>query len=393
MEKCACSVREKSGRHGRMTYLPRQDYTLTFTATTGRMPELRYGGGVKTISKEELYALRENVFVFITVAGKYQDAIKEQLAENGIANIFSIEMASLSYFMDDIMGEGSPEKIEQYKCVTDDAEYLKAYARNSLGYELNLENPRTFNEKLNWLKLNYRKTEFSDMVDKYSVKEYASKLIGNDYIIPTLGVYDSFDEIDFEKLPKQFVLKCTHDSSSVIVCKNKLNFDFDSARKKLSSSLKVNYYWVAREWPYKNVKPRVIADMYLDDHTGNELRDYKFWCFDGKPLYMYCSVKNNNCYENFYDMEFNPIYIDHSFPRHNPEFQKPEAFEKMKELAEKLSLGIPVVRIDFFEVEDRVYFAEYTFYDWAGLRSFGSDWDRKLGELIKLPDCLPSEKL
>ena len=264
--------------------------------------------------------------------------------------------------------------------------YIKLTAKGKLGYSINLDNPQTFNEKLNWLKLYGRNPLYTKIADKYEAKKIVAERIGKQYVVKNLGCWNSFDEIDFDALPNQFVLKCTHDSSGAIICRDKKSFDKLSAKKKINFSLKMNYFYACREWPYKNIPHRIIADELLDDHSGKELNDYKFWCFNGVPKYMYCTVKSNDVYENFYDMDFNLANIDHGFRRRIPEFTKPEAFELMKELAGKLSAGIPFVRIDFFYVDGKVYFGEYTFYDWAGLQPFKTyQQDLELGKLIELP--------
>lgn len=257
-----------------------------------------------------------------------------------------------------------------------------------MGYKINLDNPQTFNEKLNWMKLYNRQPIYTTLADKYAVKQIVKEKIGEEYVVKNLGVWDSFDEIDFNSLPKQFVLKCTHDSSGAIICRDKDTFDLLAAKKRIDFVMKMNYFYACREWPYKNIPHRIIADELLDDGSGHELNDYKFWCFNGKPTYMYCTVKTSmeNIFENFYDMDFKPVNINHGFPRRNPEFEKPEAFELMKELAAKLSAGIPFVRIDFFYVNGKVYFGEYTFFDWAGLGKFSTyEQDLELGKLISLP--------
>ena len=223
------------------------------------------------------------------------------------------------------------------------------------------------------------------MADKYAVKQFVADIIGKEYVVENYVVADNWDSIDFNKLPEQFVIKCTHDSGGAFVCRDKSTFDFEATRKKIEHNLGVNFFYQYREWPYKNIKPRIIVDKYLDDHTGNELRDYKWWCFNGTPTFMYCTIKGKCVYENFYDMDFNPVPVDHGFPRHQPEFEKPRNFELMKELASKLSKDVPFVRVDFFDVDGHVYFGEYTFYDWGGMRPFGGDWDQKIGEYIQLP--------
>ena len=267
--------------------------------------------------------------------------------------------------------------------------YIKMIAKGKLGYSINLNNPQTFNEKLNWLKLYNRNPLYTKLADKLAVKEIVASKVGEQHVVKNLGSWNKFDEINFDKLPNQFVLKCTHDSSGAVICKDKSQFDKEAAREKIISALKLNYFYACREWPYKNIPHRIIADELLDDHSGKELNDYKFWCFDGKPTYMYCTIKTekDGIYENFYDMDFKPALINHGWPRRMPEFNKPAAFEEMKDLAAKLSKGIPFVRIDFFYVGGKVFFGEYTFFDWAGLQPFESyNQDLELGKYIVLPD-------
>lgn len=264
--------------------------------------------------------------------------------------------------------------------------YLKAYYYLLYGKHLDLKNPKTFNEKLNWLKIHYHNPLCIKLADKYEVKEYVKKTIGEEYVVPNYGVWNSFEEIDFNTLPSQFVLKGTHDSGGAFVCKDKNAFDIESTRKRLTYNLTVNYYYRRREWVYKRIKPRIIADELLDDGSGRELRDYKFWCFNGVPKVMYITNKGVNIEENFYDMDFNVLNINHGFPRTTPEYNKPKNFELMVELAAKLSKDLPFVRVDFFNLDGKIYFGEFTFYDWAGLKPFAEEkWDMKLGELIDLP--------
>ena len=262
---------------------------------------------------------------------------------------------------------------------------LRWRCQNRDAYDLTLDYPVTFNEKLNWLKLNDHNPIYNILADKYEVKKYVSKIIGSEYIVPCYGVYNNFDEINFDTLPDKFVLKSTHDSSGALVCTSKAKFDIENAEIHFKHSLSRNWYWPNREWVYKNIPPRIIADKYLGDGSKKEIRDYKFWCFDGKPKYMYITNKGKEIHENFYDMQFVPQPINHGFSRMSPEFEKPAAFNKMVELATKLSQGIPFVRIDFFYVDGHIYFGEFTFYDWGGMRAFDSyEQDRALGDLINL---------
>lgn len=251
---------------------------------------------------------------------------------------------------------------------------------------INLRNPQTFNEKLQWLKLYGHRPEYVIMADKYKVKQFVADRIGEEYVVPCLGVWERAEDIDFEGLPNQFALKCNHNSGGGrCICKDKSKLDLKKVRKDIAKGLKSNYYLPGRDKQYRDIEKRIIADTYLDDRTGNELRDYKFWCFDGVPVYMYCTCKGKYIYENFYDMDFNPVFINHGFPRLIPEIKKPQEFELMKELASKLSAGIPFVRVDFFDVDHHVYFGEFTFFDWGGFLPFCGNWDEELGKLINLP--------
>ena len=265
-----------------------------------------------------------------------------------------------------------------------DKRYLSLFYLINFGKKPNLETPQSFNEKMNWLKLHDRRDVYTKMADKYAAKTYVAERIGSEYVVKNYGVYDRWEDIDFDSLPNKFVIKGTHDSGGAFICKDKNTFDFKEAEQRIKHNLRINYFFPLREWPYKNIKPRIIVDQLLDDHSGSELRDYKFWCFNGKPPFMYVTNKGKVIKENFYDMDFKPISIDHGFERTIPEYEKPTNFDKMKELATQLSAGIPFVRVDFFNVDGKIYFGEFTFYDWGGMRPFRNDWDEKIGQFIEL---------
>ncbi len=270
-----------------------------------------------------------------------------------------------------------------------DETYLKALFRLSLGYKLDLRDPKTFNEKLQWLKLYNRKEEYTQMVDKVEAKKYVASVIGEEYIIPTLAVYNRAEEIDFDALPNQFVLKCNHDSGGIVICKDKSKLDKKETVRILRKGLKRYYYWQYREWPYKNVKRRIIAEQYMTD-DGQGLADYKFFCFDGVPKVMYIAsgrFSPTGAKFDFYDMDFNLLPFTNAHPNSDNSISRPAEFEKMKELATKLSKGIPQVRIDFYDVNGHLYFGEITFYHMSGIVPFvPEEWDYKLGQLIKLPE-------
>ena len=272
-----------------------------------------------------------------------------------------------------------------------DQQYIDLLFRSNMGYRLNWKNPKTYNEKLQWLKVFFHDPLWTKLVDKYEVKGYVAEKIGEKYIIPTLGVWDSFDEIDFEKLPNQFVLKCTHDSGGLVICKDKRRFDREVARKKISRSLKYNYYWRSREWPYKNVKPRIIAEEYMEDNKTLELRDYKFFTFAGKVKALFVASdrgkKGIEVKFDYFDENFNHLDIRQAHPMANKEIEKPVNFELMKSLASELSKEFPEARCDFYEVNGKVYFGEITFFHHGGFVPFHPKlWDDFFGECIILPE-------
>ena len=267
--------------------------------------------------------------------------------------------------------------------------YLEWLYEVRMGAKLHLDHPETFNEKLNWLKLYDRRDEYTRMADKYEVRQYIAEQIGEEYLIPLLGVWESAEAIDINSLPEQFVLKCTHDSASVIICRDKSTFDWNAAKEKLSKSLGINYFYPSREWPYKNIKPRIIAEQYMVDESGTELKDYKIYNFGGKPELIQVDFGRFVHHErNLYDLDWNYIDEQIEYPK-NPKvsIERPEHLELMLELAAKLSKEIPSVRTDFYSINGRIYFGEITFYQEAGFAHFSSEkYDRYLGSLIRLPE-------
>lgn len=272
--------------------------------------------------------------------------------------------------------------------------YLKIRFRANMGYWPNYNNPRDFFEKINWLKLHDKKPEYTRMVDKYAVKDYVSNIIGSQYIIPTIGVWDSTDSINWEHLPEKFVLKTTQGGGSggVVICKDKKTFDKIKAIRKLKKSTKEDVYKVYREWPYKNVPYRILAEKYITPEDGfGDLSDYKFFCFNGEPAY--CQVIRNRSIKesiDFYDMDWNHM----PFVGLNPKctngetpVPKPSQLEEMVELCRKLSRNIPFVRIDLYVVGNSVLFGEITFYPASGMGRFEpANWAIKLGDKINLPE-------
>lgn len=293
-----------------------------------------------------------------------------------------------------------------------DKEYLEKIFKASMGYSLNLENPQTFNEKLQWLKLYNRNPAYTVMVDKYKVRDYIKETIGEEYLIPLLGVWDKAEDIDFDKLPNQFVLKCTHDSGGLCICRNKSIFDRRQCVEYLNKRLSNNYYKQWREWPYKNVSPKIIAEQYIDVTQNTPLKcgdimsveelqceqgllDYKFMCFSGRVQALFLDIgvvkgsskHAENYYRNVYDREFNLLPVKETRENYPLKIKMPDNFNQMVEIAEKLSSGLPHVRIDLYSIKGRIFFGEFTFFHGSGLSNFfvPKEWDKIFGDWIELP--------
>ncbi len=268
---------------------------------------------------------------------------------------------------------------------------IKLRYLRKMGKWLDLDNPVTFNEKLQWLKAYDLNPYYTDIVDKQKVKEIISEKIGEEHIIPTIAIYERPEDIKWEDLPDRFVLKCTHDSGGIVVCQDKKSIDKAAALKKLTKHYNRNYYYNKREWPYKNIKPRIIAEQYMEDREGEgELKDYKFFCFNGVPKMLFIASDRHKKVEtkfDFFDMDFNHLDIRQGHPNSEILPEKPETFEQMKEMAAKLSEGFPHVRVDLYEINGKIYFGELTLYHYSGTVPFDPvKWDTIMGEWITLPE-------
>lgn len=290
-----------------------------------------------------------------------------------------------SHFFDSLVvntGKYLPDKL-----------FLKLRYRCKMGQWPNLTVPKTFTEKLQWLKLYNRKPEYTTMVDKYAVKDYVASKIGEEYIIPTLGVWDTPDDIDWDSLPDQFVLKTTHGGGGcgVVICKDKSSFDRESAKRKLNRSLKSDIYLHYREWPYKNVRKRIIAEKYITSTQADsfdELPDYKFYCFDGEPkIVMVASGRfKENTYFDYFDMNWVKLPLVWDKPNSNFDIQAPKCLDEMIYICRSLTQGIPHVRCDLYLVNGNVYFGELTFFDASGFCKFNDEkWNLLIGDYIDLP--------
>ena len=267
--------------------------------------------------------------------------------------------------------------------------YLSLVYKTKTGYKINWQNPNTLNEKLQWLKLYDRRPEYTIYVDKYKVRDYIAKTIGDEFLIPLLGVWNNPDEIDFNKLPNQFVLKCNHDSGKLCICKDKSSFDFKAAKVKLRNSIKKDYYIKNREWPYKNVPRKIIAEKMITNKDGSPLVDYKFYCYGGKPRYFMYSLgeADHKVRNHKFDMNLNSI--DHLF-KNKPTIDKesivlPNNIKKMIEIVEKLCIGFPHIRIDLYNIDEQIYFGEMTLFSGSGFINIESyEFSQKMADLIDI---------
>ncbi|WP_415654035.1 ATP-grasp fold amidoligase family protein, partial [Salinicoccus roseus] len=256
-----------------------------------------------------------------------------------------------------------------FQLIPDDI-FLKIKFKLVTGEKLNLKHPKTYNEKLQWLKLHDRKPEYKKLVDKYEVRKYISETIGGEYLIPMIGTWTKFEDIDFDALPNQFVLKVTHDSGGLVICKDKSKLDIEEAKRKINKSLKRNYFYRGREWPYKNLEPRIICEHFLNDEDNIELKDYRFFCFDGKPKFIgvdFNITDKTKTRRNLYDLEWNLLEGQISYPNElSKKIKPPSELSRMINLSKVLSKGIPHVRVDFYNINEKIYFGEMTFYHQSG---------------------------
>jgi hypothetical protein len=275
--------------------------------------------------------------------------------------------------------------------IKDDETYLHWYYYLNMHKSLNLKTPLTYNEKLNWLKLYDRNPYYTTLVDKLKVKDVVAQKIGDEHVIKTLGIWKLAEDIEWDKLPDRFVLKTTHGGGNigVMICRDKSTFDRTKAVANMNAALKQNLYYYSREWPYKDVEPMIFAEEYMEDEHG-ELRDYKFFCFDGKCRMVEVLTERQtrkDAYADFFDKDYSPLPFRGMHQRNSITPEKPQGFDEMVSIAEQLSVGFPHVRIDLYVIKGRVYFGEYTFYHNGGVTRFKpSEWDEKIGSWLKLPN-------
>ena len=290
-----------------------------------------------------------------------------------------------------IFGRNIREKIMYALKFLPDKLYLQIFYFSTTGKFINFKAPKGFNEKQQWLKVNNRRPEYTPLVDKLAVREHIDNVLGEGHFFPLLGKWDCFDDIDFSALPKQFVLKCNHDSGSTKVIKDKdvlTAEDFAQLKKSFDARIKEDFFYAGREYPYQGIKPCILAEQLMTDESNPEksIEDYKFFCFNGEPKVMFVATdRSTDCRFDFFDMDFNHLDIVNIHPWADKPIAKPAMFEEMKEVAAKLSQGMPFVRIDLYELNGTIYFGEYTFFHGGGFRLCEPpEWERRLGDWIDL---------
>lgn len=323
------------------------------------------------------YDLLENSLVIITAIDKQINAdIKNQ-----VETLYKGEIECVADCIEEISGLSES---------LDDEKVIKAIYMGHMRCEADLCNPKNLNEKLNWLKLHDRKPIYTRMVDKQEAKQMVIEKVGEKFVIPTLGIWDTFDEIDFDNLPMQFVLKCTHDSASIIVVEDKSKMDVKAIREKIESSLRLNFFCWAREWPYKNVKPRIIAEKYVNTLGKKDSIEYKITCFNGKADFItICIGIAHDAYDkrtnDSYDLDFNHMPWYASYKNATKQIYKPKQWNELIKFAELFAKDIPYLRVDCYVIDDQIIFGEFTFYTWAGFIDFSpEEWNDILGERCSL---------
>ena len=361
---------------------------------TGLKPDFycdkRYGkddhiNGLAFVDLNYLESIRESVLVFMTLKEEYQKEVKEELMRRGINNTVEMGDSFFQGFIHSIQNSGDEFLIKKYEHIVDDKKYIERRFEAIMGYKLNLDDPRTFNEKIQWLKLNDRKPVYTTLVDKATVKDYVARIIGYEHIIPTIGIWDRFEDIDFGSLPNQFVLKCTHDSGGIVICYDKTYFEYDLAKEKLNKCLDTDYYLMWREWPYKNVKPRIIAEPFFDD-SGMEYQKNNTICYDDEPKIV--EVDYGGFAErkrNVYGLDWEKIDAVLGKYKNVKAGKKSKKIDEMIFIANSISKSMKLIKTDFYLIDDQLFFCELTFYQEFGLTEtilerFGID----LNDLIRL---------
>lgn len=345
--------------------------------------------GIMVISPEELKEMSDDVLIFISPSRQKAEKIHKQLLCMGIDDnrLFFCDYGMVQEVVESIIKDDDDRARSQWEDFISEEKYLSWRFESFLGYKLNLVSPLTFNEKMQWLKIHNRSPLYTDMVDKIAAKDIAAKEMGYEKVIETIGVWDNPEEIVFDELPDKFVLKTTHDSGGSIICKERSSFNIDYAKAILAKALRKNLYYFGCEWPYKDVRPRILAEKFMSN-PGREVLDvYKVMCFNGEPKIVQV-VQNDKTAEetvDYYDLEWNKLPFSEGYPNSKHQISKPVKLVEMIDYAMRFSKDIPFLRVDFYEIQGEVYFSEFTFFNNSGFCRFQpGKWDRILGDMLSI---------
>lgn len=295
--------------------------------------------------------------------------------------LFFIELASRGFFRQ-----------------MNDEKFLKMFVRSKAGYWPNIKKPKTFNEKLSWLKIHDHNPLYTKLVDKIESKKYVESILGEGFTFPLIATYDCPEKIEFDKLPNECVIKCNHNSGCIVLCKDVANGVFvegksvddrkmsmDEVKAFLKNGLRKNYFYNCREWAYKNVPPRILVEKFMHSSDGESLKDYKFFCFNGDPKYVWVGTNYAPQKFSIYSIDWCDQHVKYGYSEEMGNVEKPKNYEDMLAIVKKLCKGIPHVRIDLYNIDGKIYVGEFTFYTWAGAGKFDPpEWDMKFGELLNL---------
>lgn len=347
--------------------------------------------GIMVISPNELKEVSDNVIIFISPLGRKAEMIFDQLQCMGIDSnkLFQSDYGMVQGIIESIIEAGDDAAKSQWEEFINEEKYLSWRFESFLGYKLNLDHPLTFNEKMQWLKIHNRNPRYTDMVDKVAAKDIAAKEMGYEKVIETIGVWNNPDEIVFDEFPDEFVLKTTHDSGGTIICKEKSTFDIAYAKAVLKKALKKNHYYYGCEWPYKDVRPRILAEKYMSN-PGREVLDvYKVMCFNGQPMIIQVVQNDKTSKEtvDYFDTDWNRLPFSEGYPNSNAPLKKPEKLSDMIYYSSVFARDIPFIRVDFYEIQGKIYFSEFTFFNNSGFcRFYPEEWDRILGDMLSIQE-------
>lgn len=368
-------------------------FHIDFFCDNNKDENIEVNGGVRIASLETLYSVKSDVLVFITVNNKYQDDIKAQLEQNGILNIITVDFLFMQIFIESLIDMDDENLNRRFKFILDDTEYLKRQFKYKFGYELDIENPKTLNEKIQWLKINDRKPEYTQLADKYAVREFIKENFGEEFLIPLLFKTSNLNDLTYTNIPNEpCIIKTNHGSGDYQIIRSKGNIDMNKIIRNFTYSFRRNLYYYGREFQYKDIKPLIIIEKLLTLPNGKIPNDYKLHFFNGKCEFIYCSIDREGMnYRKVYDINWEPlefVWTSHAKDLNSKQgldIPEPKSLKKMVEIGEKIAKYIKYVRVDFYDVEGKLYCGEITLHHGSGYDKFyPSKYDLYYGQKLKL---------